>query len=118
MGFHIQADLSPWYRLLDRHEYPNVRCNEALNGVFGALAEDVRGRIPILTGSLLNSEKVDAGGHGNEWNGRLEYGGASAGPKPDVVYARQAIFHAGSFDGLEGFDAEFIEAMYANVRGA
>ena len=116
MAFHIEVDDANWQRLLDALEGPGQATVEALNGVFGALREDIRARIPILTGSLLGSERVDSGHHAEGWEGTITYGGASTGPKNPVIYQNQAIYHAGSFDGLEVFDPEFVEAMFASVE--
>lgn len=116
-GIRVFIDTSGWEDMLDSLEGPGQASIEALDAVLGALAEEIDLRVPVDTGSLRASQRVSTEVRSaiGEWEGRIEYGGLSTGPKGYVVYARQAIHHSGAFDGLEAYNELFEEAMRASL---
>ena len=109
----IDLDLSDFDRALDALEGPGPETQAALTQSFAETFAYIDSRVPVDTGRLKASAQVAISEDpGDEWSASVTYGA----PETGVVYAPQAIYHARTFDGLEQFNDDFTDAMYADVR--
>ncbi len=109
----IDLDLSGFHRALDALDGPGPATQAELTHTFAETFAYIDSRVPVDTGRLRASARLAISEEpGDEWSASVTYGA----PETGVVYAPQAIYHARTFDGLEQFNDDFLDAMYTDVR--
>lgn len=112
----ITVDISDASRELDRLDrVPSAKGIKALEAVLNYGYEITNAGVHVETGSLKSSEKATSSESHKTWEGKLEWGGPSAGVNNPVDYAIYELARGGPHDFREtatiDLPPEWIEAV-------
>ncbi len=120
--FYIEVDISDVEKELDRLiDGPDVSAVVEFEATLASQFQMTQQAVHIITGSLKNSGKISSHLTKDKWEGKITYGGLSAGyPHNPVKYAHYEQERSGTHDYMEvmySLDYVYGDAVESWLKG-